>query len=168
MTIILYQYKTLVIRCYKFVKLTLVRWTYRELDGEQFNNRLLDKWNRGLFLTGPEGNTQHVLRIHKERSSQSAEREARPGRYAFIRVHGWSALGFPGYSQISQFSLKELVMVCHMGVSCKGHIRRRFWEAGETAYHKGYWRSRIRYSQFLWLCGLLPRACTWRRRWVSV
>ena len=48
------------------------------------------------FITGFGGSKLHASRGHRGRSRQSANREAELGAHAFIKVCGWSALGFLG------------------------------------------------------------------------
>lgn len=72
------------------------------------------------------------------------ERKAGLETQAFIRVHGESALGFPGWAGLINSNQKSRVLVNTAGVSCKGHKKGRQWEAGETTNHKGCWESHIR------------------------
>lgn len=61
------------------------------------------------------------------KSRLSAEREAGPGAQSFIRVHGWSAMGFPGWAGLINSTQKIRVLVKSAGVIFKGHIRGRHW-----------------------------------------
>ena len=46
------------------------------LDGESWYNRPVEKLEeRSILLTGPGGNTRHVLRGHMGRSRQSADKQ---------------------------------------------------------------------------------------------
>lgn len=51
--------------------------------------------------------TGHALRGLVGRSRQSTDRMIRPGEHAFIRVHEWSALGFPGLGQNWSIQIKR-------------------------------------------------------------
>lgn len=55
--------------------------------------------------------------------------------HAFIRVPGWSALGFLDKGRICQFILKKWVLVSFVGALPKGHTRRRHQEVEENPYH---------------------------------
>ena len=72
------------------------------------------------------------------KSRLSAEREAGPGAQSFIRVHGWSAVGFPGWAGLINSTQKIRVLVNSAKVIFKGHMRGRHWEVGETVDYKGY------------------------------
>ena len=52
--------------------------------------------------------------------------------FVFIRVHGWSAVGFPGWAGLINSTQKIRVLVNSAEVIFKGHMRGRHWEVGET------------------------------------
>lgn len=71
---------------------------HRVLHGKPgFNNRPEEKLKYSSLLTGLGGSTRQALRGPMGRLRLSADRELdRQEAYAFVRVCGSSALGFPG------------------------------------------------------------------------
>ena len=95
--------------CVEFVKLTFVKWsvgypmvtlclsvTTREIQIEKF---IAQKW-RSKYQRGLGRHTGRPRRVQ-------ADRLTGPGAHAFIRVHAWSALGFPGQVWTGQSNPNE-------------------------------------------------------------
>ena len=77
---------------YDFVKVK-----HRVLEGKPgLNNRHKTLKQRNLFLISPGESTWHNSRDREIGAGYRQKKRARPGEHVFIRVCGWTVLGFLG------------------------------------------------------------------------